>query len=369
MKAIALVPGTTNVRLVDRPEAKITGPDEIKVRTVQVGICGTDREEASGGRAEPSPGQSELIIGHEMIGRVVEVGPAVSSVRLGDYVVFTVRRGCGRCPACAMDRSDMCYSGDYTERGIKGRDGYDAEYVVDSDRYAVKVPSSLASIGVLTEPMSVAEKAIDEALRIQVARLPDATDPDAWLHGKRALVAGLGPIGLLAAVALRLRGANVLGLDVVDADTRRPALLSRIGGEYVDGRQTRPEALGEHFGQINLIIEATGVAHLEFDLLSALGINGVYVLTGIPGGERPIDIDGATLMGRLVLRNQVMVGSVNASHKHFEMAVNDLEKARRVWGDAIDQLITHKLPYTQFADALSRHPADEIKAVLEWAGL
>jgi threonine dehydrogenase-like Zn-dependent dehydrogenase len=366
MKAIALVPGTTTLRLVDRPEAKITGPDEIKVRTVQVGICGTDREEASGGRAEAPPGQNELIIGHEMIGRAVEVGPAVSSVRAGDYVVFTVRRGCGHCPACAMDRSDMCYSGDYTERGIKGHDGYDAEYVVDSERYAVKVPSSLSSIGVLTEPMSVAEKAIDEALRIQVARLPDATDPAAWLRGKRALVAGLGPIGLLAAVALRLRGADVLGLDVVDADSRRPALLSRIGGEYVDGRQTKPDALGKHFGQIELIVEATGVAHLEFDLLSALGINGVYVLTGIPGGERPIDVDGATLMGRLVLRNQVMVGSVNASHKHFEMAVDDLEKARRAWGDTIDHLITHRLPYTQFADALSHHPADEIKAVLEW---
>jgi threonine dehydrogenase-like Zn-dependent dehydrogenase len=366
VKALALVPGTTTLRLVDRPEPNITGPDEIKVRTIQVGICGTDREEASGGRAKAPPGQNELIIGHEMIGKVVEVGPAVSSVSPGDYVVFTVRRGCGRCPACAMDRSDMCYSGDYTERGIKGRDGYEAEYVVDSDRYAMKVSSSLASIGVLTEPMSVAEKAIDEALSIQAARLPDATDPATWLQGKRVLVAGLGPIGLLAAFALRLRGAKVLGLDVVDADSRRSTLLARIGGEYVDGRQTKPDALGQHFGQIDLTLEATGVAHLEFDLLSALGTNGIYVLTGIPGGDRPIDIDGATLMGRLVLRNQVMLGSVNASRAHFETAVEDLGRARRAWGDAIDQVITHRLPYTRFADVLSHHPADEIKAVLEW---
>jgi len=369
VKAIALVPGTTTLRLVDRPEPRIARADEIKVQVLQVGICGTDREEASGGRAEAPPGQNELIIGHEMIGKVVEAGSAVNSLRAGECVVFTVRRGCGRCPACAMKRSDMCYSGGYTERGIKGHDGYQAEYVVDSDGYAVKVPAGLASIGVLTEPMSVAEKAVDEALRIQAARLPDATDRAAWLQGKQVLVAGLGPIGLLAAIALRLRGANVLGLDVVDAGTTRPALLARIGGEYVDGRQTKPAVLGEHFGQIDVIVEATGVAHVEFDLLSALGTNGVYVLTGVPGGQRPIDIDGAALMARLVLRNQVMVGSVNASHEHFETAVSDLGRAREAWGDAIDQLITHRVPYARFADVLLQHPEDEIKAVLEWSSL
>ena len=369
MKAIALVPGTTTLSLVDRPEPTIGAPDEIKVRVLQVGICGTDREEASGGRAEAPPGNSELVIGHEMLGQVVAIGSTVSVVESGDYAVFAVRRGCGHCSACAMNRSDMCYSSHYTERGIKGRDGYQTELVVDSDHYVVKVPANIASIGVLTEPMSVAEKAVDEALRIQSTRLPDVADPGTWLNGKQVLVAGLGPIGLLAAFALRLRGANVLGLDVVDADSMRPKLLGRIGGKYVDGRRVRPDALKDHFGQIDLVLEATGVAHLEFDLLAALGTNGVYVLTGIPGGDRPIDIDGATLMRQLVLRNQVIVGSVNASCLHFKMAVDDLERARQTWGDAIDQVITAMVPYTQFADALSSHPANEIKTVLEWGTL
>jgi threonine dehydrogenase-like Zn-dependent dehydrogenase len=367
MKAVTLVPGTKTLRLRDRPEPTITAPDEVKVQVLQVGICGTDREEASGGRAEAPPGQEELVIGHEMLGRVVEAGAGVTRVRPEDYAAFTVRRGCGHCPACAADRSDMCYSGGYAERGIKGRDGYQTEYVVDSEQYVVKVPNPIASVGVLTEPTSVAEKAIDEALRIQTARLPGATDPATWLDGKRVMVAGLGPIGLLAAFALRLRGASVLGLDVVGVDTTRPRLLKRIGGDYVDGRQVRPEALGEHLGQIDLILEATGVAHLEFDLLSALGTNGVYVVTGVPGGDRPIEIDGATLMRKLVLGNQVVVGSVNASRSHFEAAVQDLERARDRWGDAIEKIITHRLSYTEFADALTSHPADEVKTVLEWA--
>lgn len=263
----------------------------------------------------------------------------------------------------------MCYSGDYTERGIKGRDGYQSEYVVDSARYVIKVERSLAPVGVLTEPMSVAEKAVDEASRIQVARLPDAADPASWLSDKRVLIAGLGPIGLLATFIARLRGAHVFGLDVVDAETIRPTLLRRIGGEYVDGRQIKADALAECFGQIDLVLEATGVAHLEFDLLSALGVNGVHVLTGIPGGDRPISVDGAGLVRRLVLRNQVVLGSVNASRAHFQMAVDDLRDARTRWRDAIDQVITHRLPYTDCAQALSHHPPDEIKTVLEWGAL
>jgi threonine dehydrogenase-like Zn-dependent dehydrogenase len=365
MKAIALVPGTTNLRLVDRPEPAISSPDQVKLQVLQVGVCGTDRAEAQGGRAEAPPGRDELIIGHEMIGRVVETGAAVTRVGPGDYAVFSVRRGCGRCSFCNAGRSDMCYTGEYAERGIKKQDGYQTEYVVDSEEYVVKVPREIASIGVLTEPTSVAEKAIDEATLIQRARLPDATDT--WLAGKRVVVAGLGPVGLLAAFALRLRDAEVLGLDIVDHDSRRVEVLETIGGHYVDGRKVRPETLREHFGEIDLIFEATGVAHLEFDLLSALGLNGLYVLTGIPEGDRPIDIHGAVLMRNLVLRNQVVVGSVNASKRHFEMAVEDLARARDTWGDAIDRVITHRLPYSQFADALLSHPEGEIKAVLEWA--
>jgi glucose 1-dehydrogenase len=370
MKAIALVPGTTALRLVDLPEPSITAQDQVKVEVLEVGICGTDREEASGGRAEAPPGMTELVIGHEMLGRVVETGPAVTAVTPGDYAVFSVRRGCGRCAACAINRSDMCYTGEYTERGIKGSDGYQAEYIVDTEQYVIKIPPDMASVGVLAEPMSVVEKAIDEAIRIQTARLPETLesgDPQGWLRGKRALVAGIGPIGILAASALRLRGADVMALGRQDMNTSRPSMLTRVGAAYVDERQVKPDALEEHFGQIDLIFEATGAAYLEFDLLSVLGTNGLYVLTGIPGGDRPINIPGALLMRQLVLRNQVMVGSVNASRKHFQTAVEDLEKAQRTWSHAMDGMITHRFPYTQYVEALSLQSSDEIKTVLEWA--
>jgi threonine dehydrogenase-like Zn-dependent dehydrogenase len=366
MKAITIVPGTPTVRFADRPEPSIAAPDDILLQVLRVGICGTDREEAAGGRALAPKGQKDLVIGHEMFGRVVSVGTNVSRVKAGDYAVFTVRRGCGSCLPCAMNRPDMCRTGKYVERGIWGADGYQTEHVVDKEQYVVRIPKELEPVGVLAEPLSVAEKAIDESVRLQSARLPDALATPDWLQGRHCLVAGLGPIGLLAALALRLRGAEVFGLDIVDAASARAEWLTGIGGKYVDARKVPAKAVRDVLGPMELIVEATGIASLEFNLLDALALNGVYVLTGIPGGHRPIEIAGSEIISRLVLGNQAMVGSVNASRDHYQMAVNDLLTARLRWGDHLDRLITNRFPHTAFAEAFAHHDENEIKAVLEW---
>jgi len=210
--------------------------------------------------------------------------------------------------------------------------------------------------------LSIVEKAISEAVQLQLTRLPDSGTPLDWLSGKRCLVAGLGPVGLLAALSLRLRGAEVWGLDVVDAATPRPAWLGLIGGHYLDGRQIAINQIGT----FDLILDATGVASLEFDLLDALAINGVYAVTGIPSGNRPLTLSGAEFMRRLVLRNQVIVGSVNASRNHFQLAVNDLVRAEARWPQRVVNLITHRHRLEDFESAFRHHGSDEIKVVLEW---
>jgi threonine dehydrogenase-like Zn-dependent dehydrogenase len=365
MKAITITPGTPGPRLAEREEPSLSSPEEIKLRVLMVGICGTDREEARGGRSRPPAGMHDLVIGHEMFGRVVETGSGVSAVKTGDFATFTVRRGCGKCVSCGNNRPDMCYTGDYRERGIWGLDGYQTEYVVDKEQYVIRVPEPLEKVGVLCEPLSVAEKAVDEALRLQAARLPGAEA--GWISGRRCLVAGLGPIGLLAALVLRLRGAEVYGLDVVDAGTVRPEWLAKIGGRYVDGRLVTPEKVDEQIGPMDLIVEAAGIPSLAFDLLDALSRNGICVLTGVPGGDRPIQIAGAELMRRLVLNNQVMVGSVNAARQHFQAGIDDLQEALRRWDDHPARLITHRYPQAEYAGAFARQDQDEIKAVIEWA--
>lgn len=368
MKAISLKPGTTDVALIDIEEPQITAADDVKIRMLEVGICGTDREEAEGGRADAPAGKARLVIGHEMFGQVTETGSSVQTVQPGEYGVFMVRRGCGKCPACRSGRSDMCYTGDYTERGIKGADGYQAQYVVDKEQYLVKVPAELREVGVLTEPMSVAVKAIDEALIIQKARLGDFDAGEDWLRGKKALIAGIGPIGLMAAFCLRLKGATVIGMDIVDENTLRPRILKAIGGIYADGRQTAVTDLDSVYGEADFIFEATGIAKLQIELLDALAINGIYVATGIPGGNRPLTLEAASLLQQLVLKNQVLLGSVNASMRHYQMAVDELGAAFRQWPDILRSVITERIPYPKFENALHDHGPDEIKVVVEWGG-
>jgi threonine dehydrogenase-like Zn-dependent dehydrogenase len=367
MKAIAIVPGTAGTRIVDRPEPAITSPDEVKVKVKRVGICGTDREEVSGGRADAPDGQKELVIGHEMFSQVVEVGTSVTRVKVGDFAVFTVRRGCGQCAPCLMGRADMCQTGDYKERGIRGLDGYQTEFVVDKEQYIVSVPAELEAVGVLMEPLSIVEKGIEEALRLQAVRSPEAAITPAWIVGRRCLVAGLGPVGLLACMVLRLRGADVYGLDVVDCTSARPKWLNVIAGHYVDERQVPADEVEKKIGPMDLVVDASGFAALEFNLLDALAPNGVYVITGIPGGDHPLQIQGAELVRQLVLDNQVMLGSVNAARGHFQMGADDLFQAHLRWGAHIGALITNRYSYSQFAESVNHQSPETIKEVIEWS--
>lgn len=366
MKAIALIPGTKNVRLSDRPEPNIEAPTEIKVRVLQVGICGTDREEAAGGRADAPQGEKELVVGHEMLAEVREVGPQVKRLKPKDLVVITVRRGCNECEPCKKNCPDMCKTGLYTERGIKGRHGYQCEYVVDDEKYCIKVPPALRKIAVLTEPTTVVEKAIDHASRLQVARLPVDPDPKKWIEGKLVLVAGLGPIGLLAAMVLRLRGARVLGMDIVDSHSARPKILEAMGGKYVLANDESVQNARKTFGQIDMIIEAAGIPKLDFELMEALGLSGVYALTGVPSDDRPLNVDGGKIMRQVVLRNQIVFGSVNAGLEHFQQAVVDLEAAQAKWKGVVEQFITARIPYQQFDKVLFKKVPEEIKAVTVW---
>lgn len=355
MKAIALTPGTTQLRLADWPEPKIETPTQIKVKTILVGVCGTDRDEVTGGRADAPKGAKELIIGHEMVGMVLEVGSQVKSLAPKDLVVPMVRRGCGLCHDCKQGFFDLCTTGLYSERGIKGLHGFQSQFVVDEASYFIKVPSELSHLAVLTEPTTVVEKAIDTAFRLQRARLP------AWDARPLALVAGLGPVGLLASIILRLRGIHVVGFDIVDPHSHRPTLLKAIGGEYVQSLS----AFKEQHGSCDLIIEAVGIAKVEEALLEHLGANGIYALTGVPRDET-FPIDGGAFFRQLVMKNQILFGSVNANHSHFEQAVKDLNQAHAKWPGVIEKMITRKVPYLQYDQAFNEKGKDDIKVVIDW---
>lgn len=370
MKAIAYSPGRRELGIVERPEPAIMAGDQVKLMVSRVGVCGTDRERIAEGKAPPPEGFDDLVIGHESFGRVVEAGEEVDAVSPGDYAVFTIRRGCDECAPCRMGRPDMCRTGKYRDRGLSGIDGFNSEYVVDSQRHVIHVPEELAPAGVLLEPMSVVEKALDEVVKFQSARLPEANIGSDWFWGKRALVAGTGTIGLLACLALRLRGASVYGVDILDGDSPRPRWLSGIQGTYIDGRKVKPEKVDEELGPMDLVFESAGVPGLMFNLIDALARNAVYVVAGIPSEavhERTIRIPGAQLMDQLVRKNQLVFGTVSSAEGHFRMALDDFAMAEYRWRGHTAKMINRELDFTEYREAMTTHPEEEIKAVLKWA--
>src|SRR5499425_1764292 len=168
MQAIAVFPSKKSLQLVDIPQPKLQGATDVLLRVREVGLCGTDREISSFEYGSPPSGSDHLILGHESLSEVVALGRDVRSLKPGDLVVAMVRRPCphAECRACRAGRPDFCVTGDYTERGIKGADGFLTDYVVDDEAYLVKVPRALAEVAVLVEPLSVVTKALDQAHQI-----------------------------------------------------------------------------------------------------------------------------------------------------------------------------------------------------------
>lgn len=307
-------------------------PTEVLFRVREVGICGTDRDLARFRLGQPPQDESYLVLGHEALGQVEEADSSNSGFSKGDWVVPTVRRACPGCPSCARGRRDLCLTGGYTERGIWRRHGYFTEYAVDEAEDLLRVPQTLIDCAILIEPMSVVEKAIERAFE---------THPG---EPGLALVLGAGPIGILAALALRQRN---IAVDVFSSEPRehpRVKLLEEAGVRY-------RERLDER--KADLVIEAAGSAELTFRAIHVLAPLGVLVLLGAKNSS------GDVPFLNLIIGNQSIVGSVNASPRAFELALQDLERIERPW---LTSLIERQ-PFSAFPETILGPPSGAAKLV------
>jgi len=170
MKAVAVVPGKPrSIHLAELPKPsvdEIPGGRGVLVKVLRVGVDGTDKEINAAEYGAPPAGFDFLVIGHEGFGQVEAVGPNVTEVRPGDYVVATVRRPGGSIYD-VIGTNDMTTDDTYFERGINLRHGFLTEYYVDDAEFIVKVSGGLRQVGVLLEPMTVVEKGIAQAYEIQ----------------------------------------------------------------------------------------------------------------------------------------------------------------------------------------------------------
>jgi glucose 1-dehydrogenase len=348
MKAVAVAPKNKVVELIDVAPPRLERPSDVLVRMLDVGVCGTDREICAFEYGTPPAGAEHLVIGHEALGQVEAVGSAVTRVRPGDLVVPMVRRPCDRpeCRACREQRQDFCYTGLFSERGIKEANGFMTELVVDDERALNVVPHELREIGVLCEPLTIAEKALRQVDEVQT-RLPWACaheigKPAGYCH--RAVVLGAGPVGLLGAMALAATGYRVTVYSREPAPNPKSDLLAQIGVDYASAMEVTPARLAARIGNIDLVYEASGASAASFALMEVLGTNGVFVFTGVPGRKAPIELEADVLMKRMVLHNQVVFGTVNADRGAFESAIRHLAEFDRRWPKQVRALITGRFP-------------------------
>ncbi|MET9239992.1 glucose 1-dehydrogenase [Nonomuraea sp. NPDC003709] len=346
MRALTFAPGKKGTLAVEQVPDPAPEKGELLVQGLALGVCGTDRELITADYGWPPPGKERMVLGHESLGRVLEV-PEGSAYSPGDLVVGVVRRPDPvPCGACKRGEFDMCRNGEYTERGIKQIDGYASERWTVEAGYAVRLDPSLESVGMLVEPASVVAKAWEQIERI---------GSRAWFDPQTLLVTGAGPVGLLAALMGRQRGLEVHVLDRSTAGLKS-RLVEDLDGTYHSGSSLKELTTVRP----DIIIECTGAGSLVIDAMVGTAAAGIVCLAGLSPGGREHRVDAGLINRDIVLENDVVFGSVNANLRHYRDAADALAKADTGW---LERLITRRVPLSRALDAFERDR--DVKVVID----
>jgi threonine dehydrogenase-like Zn-dependent dehydrogenase len=339
MEAIGIERGDDAPRLLEVPRPD-PAPGEALVRTLRVGVDGTDHEVVAGGHGGFPAGEDHLVLGHEAVGVVADAND--TALDEGDVVAPTVRRPP---PGGANDyfergEADMAPPEACVERGIDGAHGFMSEYFTSPAAFLVPVPAALAEWGFLLEPLSISEKALELAA---AARSTVTWGPDS------ALVLGNGSLGLLT-VAMLADDGRVYCLGRRSRPDPTISLLDDLGATYVDGRETPVTAFASAHEPVDLVYEATGHARHAVECVDALAPGGVAALLGVPG-DWTFEVDGGRFHRELVMGNRALVGSVNSGPGHFRAAIDRL---RELPDGFLADYVTDVVPHREFERAFER---------------
>jgi threonine dehydrogenase-like Zn-dependent dehydrogenase len=359
LKAIIVKPGEKNSAELADIQAPDVKSEEFLIKTIRVGIDGTDREINQALYGSAPNGSNFLVLGHEALGRIVEIGSDVKNnsqnLNIGDLVVPMVRRP-DDCDFCKKKFQDLCIKGDYIEKGIKNGHGFLREFFTDVPDYLIKIPKEIENIAVLLEPLSIVEKGIRNAWEAQ-KRMP-------W-QPKNTLVLGLGAIGILAGLVLKLLGTNVYIFSMEETSDAKVDIVKKAGINYISAREKDifdiPSVIN---GNIDFILEATGNSSIALKAMSLIGYNGILCLTSVTGGNNKVTICADCLNLDLVLGNKVIMGSVNANKIDFKKGVEHLIHYNQKFPGLLDKLISHKYNITEYRKTLENFKG--LKAIIEF---
>jgi threonine 3-dehydrogenase len=342
MKALVKAQAQRGLWIQDVPEPQVSIND-VKIRVLATGICGTDLHiyewDSWAQKTIPVP----LVIGHEFVGEIVEVGSNVTDFHLGDRVSGEGHVVCGRCRNCLAGRRHLCA---HTQGVGVNRAGAFAEFIVlpmtNIWRHAADVPLEVAAI---FDPLG---NAVHTALAFPVL-------------GEDVLITGAGPIGIMAAaVAKHAAARNVV---ITDLNPYRLELAKNAANvtEAVHVRETTLEQVQKKLGMqegFDIGLEMSGNAHAFRDMLANLSHGAKVAMLGIPSPSE-MAIDWAK-----VIFNQYTIRGIYGREMYetwYKMTVM-LQS-----GLDISKVITHRLPWDQFEEGFdAMRSGNSGKVILNW---
>ncbi len=375
MKAVAAFPGSSQPQLVTLPEPPEPQAQQVLCRSLELGICGTDREILSAAQPMCPPGEDFLVLGHESLACVEAVGSeAAGQLQVGDLVVPVVRRPKyssaqtanlpEHAPRWIARRVDMLPMEAYQERGIVRLHGVSCPWWLDEPQYLWKVPAEIRDVAVLTEPLAVAAKAVNEAQLLQQARL----GPEAWQeHPPRVLITGLGPIAFACLVMARARNwpCAVWGRD--EPDSSRAVLVQDWGARYLRG-ELPPEVLQDVEAHgFDLLLDCTGAEEVIVRMARAVASCGVIVWLGSRQQFNGPELVVTELVRVGLVRNHIHLGCVNAAPRDFEDALRVLGQLAPTHRPLLKRLMTERVSLEESLGLFHRRNRGTIKAVVEFS--
>lgn len=346
MRALIATPSMPGISVADVP---LPGDGEVLLRTLEVGVCGTDREIAAGLYGSPPAGDDYLVIGHEVVAEVVAPQPGLPP---GTLVTVTVRRGCDHCSACRSGLPDSCFEGTATEHGMLGLHGFAVDRFLARRSEIVPLAEVPRRQGVLLEPMSICERAWRHARHVM------ARGPHRLRH---ALVIGGGTLGALMATLIRALGLNVHVISRAAISSPSAAWFRRAGCTYA----TLGGPLGKHMHDQghDIVVDTTGDAQVSVEAVAAVAPNGVLCLLGIDARVRQLRLDSLEFGSAIVEHNKAIIGSVNAAPSDWAAAAISLAAINRHHPGLLENLIGLRVPVHRHQEALDHRGS---KAVISF---